>query len=106
MWIQYLAFAITTVGFSLIVKPWVLIKEIDYTVKEIWQCYLTCIKTFLLAFLISTIPMCLLTDSISHSIIKVVTSWLSVCISSYLFMDKQTKDKLRMLIVSRFSSLK
>lgn len=106
MWIQYLGFAITTVGFSLIVKPWVLIKEIDYTLKEIGLCYFTCVKTLALSLFISTVPMYLLTDSIPHSIIKVVVSGLAVVVSSYLFMDKQTKEKLKTLIVTKLSNHK
>lgn len=106
MWIQYLAFAITTVGFSLIVKPWILIREVDYNMKEIGQCYLTCLKTLLLALLISAIPMFFLTDSIPHSVIKVCVSGMAVCLSSYLFMDKQTKKKLRVFVISKLLSYK
>ncbi len=106
MWIQYLAFAITTVGFSLFVKPWVLIREIDYTAKEIGLCYLTCLKTLLLSLLISAIPMFFLTDSIPHSAIKVCVSGIAVCLSSYLFMDKQTKEKLKGLMASKLSNYK
>ncbi len=106
MWIQYLSFAITTVGFSLIVKPWVLIREIDYTIKEIALCYFICLKTLLLSLVISAVPMYLLTDSISHSIIKAMVSGVAVCLSSYLFMDIQTKKRLKTLVMSKLSIIK
>ena len=104
IWIQYLGFAITTVGFSLFVKPWVLIREIDYSLKEIIQCYLTCLKTLVLALLISAIPVYYLSESIPHALVKICVSGIAVCLSSYLFMDRSTKDKLKSLIASRLSS--
>lgn len=106
MWIQYLAFAVTTVGFSLIVKPWILIREIDYNIKEIGLCYLTCLKTLMLALILSAIPTYFLSDSLLHSAIKVCVSGMAVCLSSYLFMDKQTKKKLGTLIKSKLSFYK
>ena len=103
MWIQYLAFAITTVGFSLVVKPWVLIRQINYTLKEILMCYFICLKTLVLSILISVIPIYFLSESALHSLIKICVSGLAVCLSSWLFIDQQTKEKLKLLIASKFS---
>ena len=106
MWIQYLGFAITTVGFSLFIKPWVLIREIDYSLKEILQCYLVCLKTLVLSLLISAIPVYYLSESIPHALMKICVSALAVCLSSYLFMNRPTKEKLKSLIASKLSSFK
>jgi len=105
MWVQYLGIFVT-VGFSMIVKPWVLIRQIDYSVKEIGRCYLTCLKTLALALIISIIPAYYLDDSIVHSVVKAFISCLSVAISSYLFLEKKTKEKLNSFLLKKVRGIK
>lgn len=102
MWIQYLGFIIT-IGFSMIVKPYVLIKQIDYTLKDILKCYWNCLKTLLLAGLLSVVPAYLLGDSILESIIKVVLIVFIVALSSYVFLSKQTKTKVNGFIKNKLN---
>ena len=97
MWIQYIA-CVVTIAFSLLVKPFVLIKQIDYTLKEILICYWTCLKTLSLSCILSAIPVYYLDNTISDSIIKSVLIVIIVAMSSYTFLDKQTKMKVNLLI--------
>lgn len=97
MWIQYIA-CVVTIVFSLLVKPFVLIKQIDYTLKEILICYWTCLKTLSLSCILSAIPVYYLDNTISDSIIKSVLIVVIVALSSYIFLDKQTKMKVNLLI--------
>lgn len=104
MWIQYLG-CIVTIGFSMIIKPYVLIKQIDYTTREILKCYWDCLKTLLLAGLLSALPAYFLGNSISESIIKVVLIVLIVALSSYLSLDKQTRNKLNTLVQNKVQNI-
>ena len=99
MWIQYLG-CIVTIGFSLLVKPYVLIKQIDYTTKEILLCYWICLKTLLLSCAIS-LPVMFLSNTIPALVAKIILVVVAVIISSYVFLEKQTKKKVCQLIKSK-----
>lgn len=97
MWVQYLGIFVS-IGFSLIVKPYVLIKQIDYSIKEICVCYWTCTKTLLVALLISAIPIYYLEDSLAHTTMKAVISCFAVASASYMFLGKRTRGKFNLLV--------
>ena len=97
MWIQYLG-CIVTIGFSLVVKPFVLIRQIDYSFKEIFLCYWICLKTLILSCTLSMLPIIYLSDDVASSIAKAVLVGLSVVVSSYIFLGRQTREKLNLLV--------
>ena len=97
MWIQYLG-CIVTIGFSLVVKPFVLIRQIDYSLKEIFICYWLCLKTLILSCTLSMLPIIYLSDDVASSIAKAVLVGLSVVVSSYIFLGRQTRQKLNLLV--------
>jgi len=93
MWVQYLQLFMM-IGFSLVVKPYILYKEINYSFKELFVCYWACAKVLLLSLAIS-IPICYnLNHDLIGSILKVLIVGSSVLLSSYIFLDKGTKQKL------------
>lgn len=100
MWIQYLG-CILSIAFSMIVKPIVLIKQINYSLKEILYCYWTCLKTLLLVGTLSIIPITFIGNSIIESIIKAFIIGLIVIVSSYVFMGKETRKKVKQIILSK-----
>ena len=102
MWVQYLGL-IMVILFSLVVKPYILYKEIDYTLCELFKCYWDCFKVTLLALVISIPSYYMLDNSLLHSIFLVVIVASSVVLSSYIFMDKDTKEKLYIFIKTKFS---
>ena len=102
MWVQYLQL-FTTIIFSLIVKPYILYKDIDYTLKELFFCYWNCLKVLMIVLVIS-IPICMSLDNTTVDvIIKVFVVGFSVLFSSYLFLDKVVKNKLHTIICQRFN---
>ena len=100
MWVQYLGFAMAFL-FAFWVKPYILYKEIDYTLKELLACYWKCAKVAILSFLLSTIFSVLFNDSLLHSIILLMAIIISVLVSSYIFMDKETKKKLYQVVKAK-----
>ena len=100
MWIQYLG-CLIAIGFSLIVKPFVLIKQIDYSIKEILICYWVCFKTLLLTGLLSIIPAYFLGNTLTESVIKAILISVTVAVSSYVFLGKETRKKVNKLIKSK-----
>ena len=80
-----------------------LYKEIDYTLCELFKCYWDCFKVTLLALVISIPSYYMLDNSLLHSIFLVVIVASSVVLSSYIFMDKDTKEKLYIFIKTKFS---
>lgn len=100
MWIQYLG-CIVTIGFSMVVKPFVLIKQIDYPLKDILACYWVCLKTLVLAGLLSVVPAYLLGSNIIDTIFKVILIGIFVVLSSYIFLEKETKTKITVLVINK-----
>ncbi len=93
MWIPYLTFAMY-VGFSLIVKPYVLYKEIDYSWRELFKCYWDCAKVVGLSLLLTLPLKIVLEDNYINALLIAVLTVLAVCLSSYVFMDKEMRAKL------------
>ena len=101
MWVQYILLFMMT-GFALVVKPYILYKEIDYSFKELFACYWACAKVLLLSLAIS-IPICYnLNHDLIGSIVKVLIVGSSVLLSSYIFLDRGTKQKLLALMKKKF----
>lgn len=97
MWIQYLGIALA-MCFSLIVKPYVLIKEIGYTLQEMLICYFTCIKVLFFSCFIAIPFAFILNDSIPHSLLKAFVSAVGVAIASYVFMSVEMRVKLNQML--------
>jgi O-antigen/teichoic acid export membrane protein len=105
MWVQYL-YLFMVVGFAFIVKPYILYKEIDYTFKELLACYWTCTKVLLLSLAIS-ISICYnLNHDLIGSIMKVLIVGSSVLLSSYIFLDKGTKQKVLVFLKEKIKTCK
>ena len=99
MWIQYVGL-ISALMFSLIIKPYVLYKDIDYTIKEMFSCFWTCTKVALLSMLIIT-PILSLGNSFEESLLKMIMSFIAVILSSWMMMDKVMKKKCVALMKSK-----
>ena len=100
MWVQYLGFAMAFL-FAFWVKPYILYKEIDYTLKELLTCYWKCAKVAILSFLLSSFFRVFFNDSLLHSIMLLIAIIGSVLVSSYIFIDKETKKKLYQFVKAR-----
>lgn len=105
MWVQYTSFFMV-IGFSLIVKPIILYKEIDYSLSELLSCYWDCVKVLLLSLSI-TFPIIYysLGDSIFNMVVKALVAFLAASLSSYVFLESHTKTKLKEVVLSKIRNV-
>ena len=103
IWVQYMAL-FQSVVYSFIVKPAILCKYVpDYTWKEIMLCTWQMIKTSFVPLITSIlIYRFFIPKSIIMMIFDCMIIMLSVCISSFAFMDKVMRTKLINLVKNRF----
>lgn len=103
MWVQYMAI-FQSVIYAFIVKPVILCKYVpDYTWKEITLSTLQMIKVVIPPIIVSIVLYsCLPPESIGMIIINCIVIMLTVCISSFAFMDKMMRTKLVTLVKNRF----
>ena len=101
MWVQYMAI-IQCILFSLVVKPLILIKKLNYSVSEISACVLKCAEIALLPCAVSAaIAWCVNLTSIPVMGCAAVVMALSVCVSAWLFMDGEMRQKLTLMIKNK-----
>lgn len=100
MWIPTFNIILTAV-YSLIIKPYVLWKDIDYSIKELALCYWGCIRVLVLSLFI-TLPLYLwLGQSLVNSIILVLVSIMAVAVSSWIFLDSDMKNKIVVVVKNK-----
>lgn len=100
MWVPLFNIFLTAV-YSLIIKPYVLWKDIDYSIKELAMCYWGCIKVLILSLLLSYPCHAMLEGSLFMELLQIVITILSVALSSWLFLDKEMKDKIIVLVKNK-----
>lgn len=93
MWVQYMGL-MTVVIFSLFVKPFILYREVDYSLKELLLCYWNCTKVLLLAVAIMLPFFYLMDNGMLATVAKGGIAFVAVCIASYVFLEKHIKVKL------------
>lgn len=99
MWVQYLSI-IQVFIFSYLVKPWILCKELNYTWTEIFHCFLKCLIVSALPVAVSVIMILYFNVDNFISMLSVTSIiCFSVLISSYIFLDKDTKRRLNRIII-------
>lgn len=100
MWVPYVNL-ILVIGFSMIVKPYVLWKDIEYSIKELAFCYWTCAKVTILSLMLTLPLVHFLNDSIGEAAVIIFATALSVGISSLIFMEKDMRSKLVSIIKNK-----
>lgn len=103
MWVQYVGFIMAGV-FSLLVKPLILCREINYSIMELLQCYWDCAKVLLLSSAIIFPAHYLLNDGMWLTILKGLIALVAVGLSSYIFLEKQAKQKLCSFMLKKFQN--
>lgn len=102
MWVQYISI-VQAIIFSYIVKPYILCREIGYHWSEIFSSFFHCLKVSVIPVVVSVI--CSQFIEVSDFIIMmvvIVVICVSVALSTYIFLNKETKAKLFEFIRSRF----
>lgn len=100
MWIQYMGFGMALL-FAFGVKPYILYKEIDYSLRELLVCYWKCAKVAILSIILSFVFNSFFNDSLLHSAMLLIAIVCSVFFSSYFFMDSESKEKLYRIIKAK-----
>ena len=102
MWLQYVGIIFICIC-SLFVKPFILVREVEgYTIYDFIPCFATCIKVAILSIAISYCAYFYVgNDEVFPSIVLFIISFSGVAISSYIFLDKEMKSKLKLLVLKR-----
>lgn len=81
--------------FAFYIKPYILIKDIDYKISDLLPCYWACLKVTFLSCLFSVPAYCFfdITTIVGFSIVLIV-SVMSVLLASLLFMDSDVRMRL------------
>lgn len=79
---------------SYVIKPYILYKDIDYTIKEMAICILCTFKVGFLSCMIAIPARLFLDNSIIESIILFFITIAAVIISSYIFMYNEDRKKI------------
>lgn len=103
MWVQYMAI-FQSVVYAFVVKPVILCKYVpDYTWKDIMQNTWQMIKVAILPVVISVLIYRFFAhESIIMMFFEGMIIMLSVCLSSFAFMDRTMRTKLITLVKNRF----
>lgn len=101
MWMQYLGlFSLSVFGF--IIKPYLLVHDVKgYTYRDFVPCFLSCFKVAFLSITLSFLAYELFGNStFISSLILFFLSFISVCISGYLFLDSHSRHMLNNVVIS------
>ena len=104
MWIQYVGI-LSALFLSLLIKPYVLYKDIGYTKEELLKCFKTCAIVAIISCLISFPAIFLLGDTLFESIIKGFISFVAVVISSFVMMERTTREKLLKYLTTKIRGI-
>lgn len=93
LWARYLAI-MSTVLFSFVVKPYILWKDVDYSLKEIYRCIWQCMKILIVVIIGCLIINYLIPqNSIINSAIVFLLSILIVLVTAFAFMKPTMRKK-------------
>ncbi len=91
MWVQYIL-VFSTIAYGFIVKPYILVRDVQYKYADFIPCYVACLKVALLSIVLSlTLYAVCPPDSRLHAAMLFGGSFLSVILSAYIFLDAQAK---------------
>lgn len=93
LWAQYLLL-ISNCIWSFLIKPWLMVKDLDYKVSELWHCLKGCILVLVISFATSWGVSLLFGDSLLQQALLFVVVLLICIIYSIVFMDKELRNKI------------
>lgn len=100
IWAQYLSLVMSIV-WVFILRPIFLYRDVNYKIKDVFMCYLECIKVALPSLILSYGLSCIVSSSLQGQIILFCGVVLICIICSYWFMDKTIKGIVTGLILSK-----
>ena len=101
VWVQYLFF-LYVLNEVIVLRPYLLTKELGYDLKSISTCYWECTKVFIPSFLLSTAVYSFTGGSLWQKIILFVLVFIICLICSFAFMNKAMRNYIIMLVKKKF----
>ncbi|MCR8894219.1 polysaccharide biosynthesis protein [Bacteroides sp. ET336] len=102
MFVQY-SYILVAMIFGLIVKPYLLIREVNYNITDFTNCFKKTFTIFVSSFILPFILFLMVdVNTIAGFILVGATSVLSVITVSYLFLPKKIKIMIPSLIKKKF----
>lgn len=106
LWARYMAIFVTSL-FSFVVKPYILWKDIDYSLSDLSKCIWHCVKVMIVIAVVSVAEYMLIPQHTTlDSLIVVVVSVLTVCAVSCLFMSKSERAQAFEMIINKIPVLR
>lgn len=107
MWMQYIGIFVLSI-FGFVIKPYLLRNDvIGYSYKDFILCFWSCLKVAALSLFLSLgVYKIFYQNNISSSILVFILSAIAILFSSYIFMDKPIKEKIRMMIREKIKRYK
>lgn len=103
LWARYLAL-LSCVIFSFIVKPYILWKDINYNIKEIYKCIWRCLKIVITIVIVCVgVYVLIPQESIIDSLFIIVISSITVVCTAILFMERSKRDYLKIVILNKIN---
>lgn len=100
MWVLYMQLSLKII-FSLVIKPYVLCKDINYTFKELFVCYWNCAKVLFFSLAIAVPARMYFNESIIQSLLFILIVIGAVLIFSYIFLDNAAKLKVNQFVKTK-----
>ena len=103
LWARYLAM-LSGIFFSFVVKPYILWKDIDYDIREIYKCIWRCLKIMSTVIVICIgIYFLFPQDSLLTCLWVLVLSIITVIIVAFFYMGRVRRKKILNVIKSKFN---
>lgn len=101
LWARYLAL-LSCVIFSFVVKPYILWKDIDYNLEDIYKCIWQCMKIMLTVIVVCIgIYLCIPQNSLFDSLLVAALSVLVVVGTALMFMDVAKRMNLVSMVLRK-----
>ena len=102
LWVQYIYIVVAFIQ-SFIVRPLILVKEVQYNLRDLYTTIFTCVKVAGLSVLLIVPVMVFKCDLYGYNFVILVVSVLSVILSSYVFLDREAKLYINKIIKEKLS---
>ncbi len=101
IWVQYISI-IVAILFSFVIKPYILCRKIGYSWSEILKSFYRCFRISIIPVLTSFLCSHYINiSSLKWMVMVIIFICISVIISSYLFLDKDSKEKMYIFIQNK-----
>lgn len=100
LWLPMLA-TVTTVMHSLLIKPYILYKQIGYDLRSLIRCYVSCFKVLVPSVALSVGLASILDKTLMHYLLLVCGIELIILVNSWVFLKRDIKIKVLVFAKSK-----